>query len=334
MNNKKILLIIETINNKPIASTIELINFSRILSPDNPDETGIIVSGSSIKETAAELAQSTGMDVLALENEHLEYYNYDILSQIISGLMQESSPKYICLLHTMQGSQTGAFIAEKAGMRYLTSVDSCSVKEKKPVFTRSVFNGKMKMNTGTEEEPAVITLEPGAFALKKTEPEIPEKSPGIMELQQPEMLPRRYVPLGYEEPDEKENPIEEAEVIVAAGRGIGKEENLELVKQAVTLFKNSAIGASRAICDRDWLPYSCQVGITGKTVTPRLYLACGISGAGQHISGMKNSQMVISINNDPDAAIFSISDYIIVENLAVFLPLFINKYHESSEKEQ
>jgi electron transfer flavoprotein alpha subunit len=125
-----------------------------------------------------------------------------------------------------------------------------------------------------------------------------------------------------------ESSIEDADVIIAAGRGIGKPENLQMVKDMAQLFDNAAIGASRPVCDNKWLPYRHQVGVTGKTVTPKLYVALGISGSQQHLAGMKNSQCIVAVNRDPHASIFSVADYIIVEDLAEFLPAFMTKYNE------
>jgi electron transfer flavoprotein alpha subunit len=140
-----------------------------------------------------------------------------------------------------------------------------------------------------------------------------------------EATPGRIVFRGRSQAAAEDAPITEAEVIVSAGRGIRKKENLELIERLAGLFSRSAVGGSRSVCDLGWLEYSRQVGITGKTVAPKLYIACGISGASQHIAGMKDSQLIIAINSDPGAAIFSIADYGIVEDLTTFIPLVIEE---------
>ncbi len=130
---------------------------------------------------------------------------------------------------------------------------------------------------------------------------------------------------------ETEAALREAEVIVAAGRGIGSEETLDLIHRLAALFPRSAVAGSRPLCDLGWLAYNRQVGQTGSTVRPRLYLACGISGAYQHIAGMKDSGFIVSINRDPQAAIGQWSDLRIEEDLKTFLPLLIEavrKYRE------
>jgi electron transfer flavoprotein alpha subunit len=124
--------------------------------------------------------------------------------------------------------------------------------------------------------------------------------------------------------EERDLDLSIADVIVSAGRGIGNEENLALIRQLAGLFSKSAIGCSRTVCDRGWLGYQHQIGLTGKTVSPKLYIACGISGAIQHVTGMSGSKYVVAVNKDPGAAIFQVADVGIVEDLTIFIPLVID----------
>ena len=112
-------------------------------------------------------------------------------------------------------------------------------------------------------------------------------------------------------------------MIVSAGRGIGRQDNLHLLEELAKVFPRSALGSSKAVCDLGWLPYKHQVGVTGQTVAPGLYLACGISGAPQHIAGMGGSKMIVAINIDPDASIFNVSHYCVVEDLETFIPVLL-----------
>ncbi len=119
--------------------------------------------------------------------------------------------------------------------------------------------------------------------------------------------------------------IGKAEVIVSGGRGIGEKENYKYIELLANLFPRSATGASRPICDYGWATYSKQVGITGTIVSPKLYIACGISGANQHIEGIKNSQLIVAINTDPDAPVFQIADICIIADTIEFIRLFVKK---------
>ncbi len=132
--------------------------------------------------------------------------------------------------------------------------------------------------------------------------------------------------LGLKQAEADTSGISEADVLISAGMGIGDEENLEFIYALAELFPKSAVAGSRIVCDLGWLEYKCQVGVTGATVSPELYIACGISGAVQHVSGMRGSGFIVAINTDPTAAIFHTADVCIVEDLKTFIPAFIEEY--------
>nr|HPR04350.1 electron transfer flavoprotein subunit alpha/FixB family protein [Deltaproteobacteria bacterium] len=131
--------------------------------------------------------------------------------------------------------------------------------------------------------------------------------------------------LGVREPAHRDSALRDAEVIVSAGRGIGKKENVEIVRELASLFPRSAVGASRSVCDLGWLEYGRQIGTTGQTVAPKLYIACGISGAIQHVAGMRGAHTIVAINTDPDAAIFRVAHYCIVEDITTFIPVLMDE---------
>ena len=119
--------------------------------------------------------------------------------------------------------------------------------------------------------------------------------------------------------------LSRAKVVVAAGRGVGEEENLDLLRRVAGLFSSAALAGSRPVCDLGWLSYGQQVGLTGTTVAPRLYIACGISGARQHTVGMQGSGFIVAINSDPQATIFNLADVCVKEDLAAFLPALLEQ---------
>jgi len=129
--------------------------------------------------------------------------------------------------------------------------------------------------------------------------------------------------LGTVESIHRDSALKDAEVIVSGGRGIRKRENVLLIKRLAALFPRSAIGASRSACDLGWFERKHQIGTTGQTVSPKLYIACGISGAFQHVSGMRGAQTIVAINTDRHAPIFQVAHYSIVEDLETFIPLLI-----------
>ena len=122
--------------------------------------------------------------------------------------------------------------------------------------------------------------------------------------------------------------LSEAQIIISAGKGVGGDEGLQLIRKLAGLFERSSIAASRAVCDSQWLPIEYQVGITGQTVAPKLYMACGISGAVQHTAAISNSRFIVAINKDPNALLFNIAHLGIIQDLHNFLPVLINKIQE------
>ena len=131
-----------------------------------------------------------------------------------------------------------------------------------------------------------------------------------------------------EAPAQREEDLENSQVIVAGGRGLGSAEQVEQLEKTAALFKNAAVGASRGACDMGWLPHSRQIGETGRTVAPDLYLACGISGAPQHLAGMRDAQTIVAVNTDSRAAIRGLAHYAVEEDLRTFLPLLRDRYEK------
>lgn len=322
---KSILVIIDTIENRPAASGFELISFAEQFSAVFSLDIRVVVAGKNIVDTANQAARY-GYDVMGLEHDTLFNPNPDFLAQAIAALTDDNKPQYICFQHTMRGCQMAALLSARLNISCITAVESFNTAGNYPAFRRSLFNGKINIDLCPASDLSVLTVLPGAFAV--TDGSAASRSPGTVSIQKISGIASPCQPLGISESPEETVRLEESDVIISAGRGIGAMENLELIRAVAKLFPNSAVGASRIICDQKWLPYAHQVGVTGKTVSPKLYLACGISGAQQHIAGMKGSQLIVAINTDPQAAIFAISDYIIVEDLKSFLPVLIHKHEE------
>jgi len=325
MTMKNILVIIDTIENRVPSSGFELISFAEQLAETRSLNILVVIAGGTIGE-AAEKAARFGHTVIGLEHDSLIHPNPELLAQAVDVLIDETNPQYACFQHTMRGCHTAALLSSWNNTSCITAVESFNSSGDAPVFRRSLFNGKINIDLTPGPGRAVLTVLPGAFAV--TDSGSSPKNPGSVEIRRIFGIDSPGRPLGICESPEETVRLEESDVIISAGRGIGSPENLDLIRAVARLFPNSAIGASRIICDQKWLPYAHQVGVTGKTVSPRLYMACGISGAQQHIAGIKGSQLIVAINTDPQAAIFSISDYIIVEDLKKFLPLLIQKHEE------
>jgi electron transfer flavoprotein alpha subunit len=199
----------------------------------------------------------------------------------------------------------------------------CGVEEDpEPVFQRRILNGKILQDVRPlKDRPVVVTVVPGTESPYGST----TSQPGSVKIYETEEPPTRTRVLGYVEPPASSVNLREAEVIIAAGRGVGDEDNLERIHELAGLFKRSAVGASRPLCDAGLLPIACQVGMTGQTVSPKLYIACGISGAVQHTMGMKTSDVVVAINTDKNALFFREAHYCVVADLHEFIPVLIEK---------
>ncbi len=318
-----ILAIIDTISDRAPSGSDEIISFARELASCESLNIIVIVAGENPNDQAKALTRH-GHRVIVIAHESFRYPNPDLLARECILLAEELRPRYICLPHTMRGCQAATQIAVAARYSCITAVESFRWYETAPVFKRSMFNGKVFVELSIAG-PGVFTVLPGSYPRPKIGEECRIRPP--LEVRT-SLAPSPVKPHSIMESDGGAEKLEEADVIVAAGRGIGSRDNLELIAAVAKLFPNSAVGASRTICDLKWLPHGRQVGVTGKTVSPRLYLACGISGAQQHIAGIRGSQLIISVNKDPQAAIFDISDYIVVEDLNRFLPALLEKYRE------
>ncbi len=285
----------------------------------------LVESGYDLRETAA-LASLLGAEKILLLNLPDDFEN-DPESSInhAVALFKELGADSIILHETSSSSGMAPFLAAKLGASCITSVSGIDSSSTPPRLQRSFLGGKVVMKI-IPKYPAIISIMQGAFkagdaAALPPASDLPYPAPEEITCE------HRIKSLEIFNKDSSETglPITEAEVIVSAGRGIGKPENLELIRSLAGHFSRSAVAGSRLVIDAGWLPYRNQVGLTGKTVTPRLYIACGISGSPQHIAGMKDSSLIVSINKDPHAAIFNYSHYCIVEDLEKFLPVLIDE---------
>lgn len=313
----RIVIIAESSANTVMPVTYELLTLGAAI---NPDHREVILLGTDCREAAREIAAHSGLPVTAVmtSTEYTPELWNDILSSIIPGRNYD----LIIVAHTASGQDFAPGLAARLGAPCITAVESFFRIDAKITFTRSILNGKVLMDITPEAAPCVVTVMPGAFAASPSTP------PALSEVTNVSIdsLPCKVIPHGMTQPALEDSlPITVAEVLVSAGRGIGKPENLEQIERLAERFKRSAIAGTRPLCDQGWLPYRRQVGLTGATVSPKLYIACGISGSPQHVAGMKDSQLIIAINKDPHAAIFKVADYCVIADLLEFIPILLEE---------
>jgi electron transfer flavoprotein alpha subunit len=309
------------------AATWEGLGLAEEIHRYHPAPVKIILLGEAVEGLAARAAEETGVDVLALKVPGLKNFQGEIALQVLEELFLEFPPACLILPHNSRSWELAPRIALRLGLTCIPGVTKILQENNRLLFRRSLFQGKILADLAVETRGVVLTFESGYFKFSGSAP----RKKGSWNLKtMPPFEPRAEL-LDITPAVETEAALREAEVIVAAGRGIGSVETLDLIHRLAVLFPRSAVAGSRPLCDLGWLAYNRQVGQTGSTVRPRLYLACGISGAYQHIAGMKDSGFIVSINRDPQAAIGQWSDLCIEEDLKTFLPLLIEtvqKYRE------
>jgi electron transfer flavoprotein alpha subunit len=310
---------------KPV--TYELISFAKKLQRSSRlDPIRVLLLADETDDPAREIAENTGLDVTAIQIPKMVNYNGELYTHALAELLAGRPPSFVCIAHTSQGSDYAPALAVKLGAACITGVGIIVEHEGNICFGRPHYSGKIVARLKPASETAILTIQPGIFKADTTA----VNRPGHVTIKSLSTKNRRSRALGIKPADPDTGGISEARVIVAAGRGIGEKENLEIIRQLAALFAKSAVAGSRILCDMGWLEYRCQVGVTGATVSPQLYIACGISGAVQHVMGMQGSEFIVAINQDPSAAIFQTADICIVENLTAFIPAFIKCYEKAN----
>jgi electron transfer flavoprotein alpha subunit len=311
---------------KPV--TYELVAFAKKLQQaTGPTPIRVILLAEDLKDLAQDLADNTGLDVTAMQLPAMPYYNGEIVTHALARHFANHQPSFVCIAQTSQGSDYAPALAVKLDAACIGGVGEIIKHEGHVCFARAFYSGKIIARLKPMSETAILTVQPGIF---RADPDTGSGS-GSVTILETSVRNRTSQSLGIKPASADTAGIGEARVIVAAGNGIGAKENLELIRQLASLFPKSAVAGSRIVCDMGWLGYQCQVGITGTTVSPPLYIACGISGAVQHVMGMQGSEFIVAINRDPSAAIFQMADICIVEDLTDFIPAFIQAYNESTE---
>ncbi len=282
----------------------------------------VIVPGKQTADIAEKIAGTTGADVTAVEGKGLKLYNAEAYIKVLEGFLKDIKPLYIVLPHTSTGYDLAPALAVKLKASCITAVEKINHADGKHTFIRPLFNGRLYAEVVPETESTVITVQPGAWHKAVGSPD----KKGRVNVITADAGSTKTRTISIKHSEYESAALSQSDVIISAGRGIGKKENLSLIRELAGIFKRSAIGCSRAVCDVGWLGYRHQVGTTGVTVSPKLYLACGISGAIQHVSGIKGAQTIIAVNTDPHARIFSVADYCVVEDLEQFIPAVLEAY--------
>jgi len=282
----------------------------------------VLVPGANVGGVAGEIAAAQVQEVVTIDDGALEPYTPDGYTSALEQAIAQLSPSLVFLPHTYQTRDFAPKLAARLDRALVTDVTAIKGSGAEPTFVRPMFQGKLTADVAPQgPAPHFITVQIGAFradqAAKGASPAavraLSVKIDGSAIRQKPEAP--------FQEAKQAVD-LSQAPRIVAVGRGIKGPEHLPIAQQLADAL-GAEIAASRPICDAGWLPMERQVGSSGQTVAPKLYLALGISGAIQHLVGMKGSSTIVAINKDPDAPIFEVADYGIVGDLFEIVPAMI-----------
>jgi len=282
------------------------------------------VVGSGIASIATEVAAKKVAKVYAVESAKLEPYTPDAFAAGLKQFFAAKQPRLVLMPHTYQVRDFIPKLVTAMGRTVISDCIGFKHEGGKLLFTRQMFQGKLAADVSFGSDgPWFATFQNGAFRGDQVQEGASAAVVEIVSVEIAEGEVRTKPQPPFKEAKQAVD-LTQAEIIVSVGRGIKEQKNIELAKQLADAL-GGEIAASRPICDSGWLPMDRQVGSSGQTVAPKLYLALGISGAIQHIVGMKGSKAIIAVNKDSEAPIFEIADYAVVGNLFDIVPALIEE---------
>jgi electron transfer flavoprotein alpha subunit len=317
-----ILVIAEQRDGKLNRATWETMVGAQQLAATTGAPITVLVAGAGGSAVASDLASAQVKEVVTVEHAALDPYTPDGFTAALQDAIAQLAPAHVLLPHTYQTRDFAPKLAARLDRALITDVTAVKGAGSEPAFVRPMFQGKLTADVAPQgPAPHFVTFQIGAYRVDQ-----------VAKGASPAPVRALSVTVDAAAIREKPEPpfqqakqavdLSQAERIVSVGRGIKEQANIALAQQLAEAL-DAEIAASRPICDAGWLPMERQVGSSGQTVAPKLYLALGISGAIQHLVGMKGSSTVVAINKDPDAPIFEIADYGIVGDLFEIVPAII-----------
>jgi electron transfer flavoprotein alpha subunit len=311
-----ILIVTEIQNGQIREASYELAAFAQKVAGATGRSVKSLVVGQGADGQAEEFAKRGGGEVLLADNAALANYSSETLLLAIRAAIDAADADLVLLSNTPSGWDVAPRIAAGLDCAFISDCFSLDAEDSGLVFHRRVFNGKLDARISASSDKVVVTMQPGATAAFEgtTEGSVTKLDVAIDE----GALRSKFVEI--KQADAKGVDLSKADIIVSGGRGVGAPEKFTEVIQPLADALGGAMGASRPVVDAGWLPHEYQVGSSGQVVQPKLYIAAGISGAIQHLVGMKTSNFIVAINKDPDAPIFEVADLGVVGDLFEVIP--------------
>jgi len=312
-----ILVVLEGANGTIHRISKEALAAAQALGKELGQTVSILAFGNNADNLAKEASGFQAEEVLLINDDKLNNYSADGYAEAIKQMVEKESPNFVIMGYSYLVRDFFPKVSARLQKPLITDVVGYKNDGGKVVFTKQVLHGKLTVDIEAKVDgPVLIGLQSAAYSADNLEN-------GSANIRNVDItLDDAMLKTTSEEPFQEDTggvDLTSADKIISIGRGVGKEENMQLVKDLAEVLR-AEIGASRPIVDSGWLPSSHQVGSSGQSVTPNLYFALGISGAIQHVVGMKGAKNIVAINRDPDAPIFEVADYGIVGDLLEIVP--------------
>jgi electron transfer flavoprotein alpha subunit len=321
-----ILVIAELEDGKAKKITHELLTAAQEVAEEMEYEVAVAALGDGLE--ADDLAQELGgrgAEVLfLLEDELLAEYSVEPHAAALQQLIESEEPALVLFGMTPTGRDLAPRVAAKLALGLATDVTAITVEDDELLFTRPIYSGQITATVKIKSTPALVTVRANSWAAAEADD---DKEAEIEEFELDDLPEPRSEVLSRSEKGGERPALTEADRIVSGGRGFQGAENFGLLEELADEL-NAAVGTTRAVVDAGWRPYEEQVGQTGKTVSPQLYVALGISGALQHLTGMRTSKVIVAVNKDKEAPIFRLADYGIVGDLFEVAPAMLDAIRE------
>jgi electron transfer flavoprotein alpha subunit len=280
-----------------------------------------VVLGSGIESLAKEAAAYPAAELFVLDHPLLAQYTPDGYTAVLEQLLKAQKPEAVVFAHSYEVRDYAPKLATRFGTTLVSDAVDIKTEEGEVVFVRQLFQGKLNADVQAQSAPRFVSIQAGAFRAAEPSGAATPVNNFAVELDAAQIRGKREAPFREAQ---RSVDLSAAEMIVSVGRGIKERENLPVVEELAKLL-GAELAASRPICDNGWLPMERQVGSSGQTVSPKVYFAIGISGAIQHLVGMKGSKTVVAINKDENAPIFETADYGVVGDLFEIVPALIDE---------
>jgi len=311
-----ILTYIEVRDNRIKKASLEALSEAKRKADELGMEASAVLMGSGLDALAGELFPYGAANVYLLENPAFRRYSTQDYAFALAELVNKTGPSIFFFSATFMGRDLAPRLAARLGVGLASDCTRVAVKDGRLELTRPVFAGKAFLTFSLRSSPQMVTLRPNIF------PAVEVSAAAGAVVKEAVELPAAAKAYVAELLGESGGEIDvtEADIVISGGRGMKGPENFALLKEISALIPRSAVGASRSAVDSGWIGHQHQVGQTGKTVSPNLYMAFGISGAIQHLAGMSASKIIVAVNKDPDAPIFKLADFGVVGDLFQVIP--------------